>query len=114
MSLARGAGIYRIDRFAARSLLPRPDQARWDRQNATSACHGRCTRRYAQIIYLKSKSKPVRLRIERYEPINVATRQTVLETIMVELAFPLFNLLILGSFLAWGITEYVRTDAHRP
>jgi len=56
----------------------------------------------------------VRLRIERYEPINVATRQTVLETIMAELAFPLFNLLILGSFLAWGITEYVRTDAHRP
>lgn len=32
---------------------------------------------------------------------------------MADLAFPLFNLVILGSFLGWGITEYVRSDAHR-
>lgn len=31
---------------------------------------------------------------------------------MADLAFPLFNLVILGSFLGWGITEYVRSDAH--
>ena len=55
----------------------------------------------------------MRLRIESYEQIAVATCHTVLEILMAELAFPLFNLLILGSFLAWGITEYVRTDAHR-
>ena len=35
------------------------------------------------------------------------------EITMAELAFPLFNLVILGSFLGWGITEYVRTDAPR-
>ena len=36
-----------------------------------------------------------------------------LESMMAELAFPLFNLAILGSFLGWGVIEYVRSDMHR-
>jgi len=36
-----------------------------------------------------------------------------LESTMAELAFPLFNLVILGSFLGWGVVEYVRSDMHR-
>ena len=41
------------------------------------------------------------------------TPKLELEITMAELAFPLLNLVILGSFLGWGITEYVRSDAHR-
>jgi hypothetical protein len=28
---------------------------------------------------------------------------------MAELAFPLFNMVILGSFLVWAVTDYRRT-----
>jgi hypothetical protein len=29
---------------------------------------------------------------------------------MADLAFPLLNMLILGSFVVWGVVEYARLD----
>lgn len=32
---------------------------------------------------------------------------------MADLALPFFNLVILGSFMAWGIVQYVKLERNR-
>lgn len=51
-------------------------------------------------------------RITGYEQIDVNRTKPDWKVLMTELAFPLLNLFILGSFLAWSAVEYakVRTD----
>jgi len=51
--------------------------------------------------------------VKPYTLLIAVPPKSELESMMAELAFPLFNLAILGSFLGWGVIEYVRSDMHR-